>query len=117
MTKCLLLLPVVAVALAACVNEPWPVLKKELSSLHGQSVKVAFDKLGYPSSEGEIAGEKFYIWSMSNAAYVGGDALNLRCTIRIFIDMDVIGHFDVSGNAGACAQYAGKLDPSYDFGL
>ena len=127
--------------LTGCVSMPWPVLKKELDALKGQPVKVAFDRLGYPNTEGQIAGEKFYVWSTLNTVWMpnvstttgsgmvggtpfsynqssmgGGTNINLRCTIRIFIDgNEMITHHDVNGNNGGCARYAHALDPSYNF--
>ena len=134
-------LSIIGLLLAGCVHPPGPVLQKELGALKGQPVKAAFDRLGYPNSEGKIAGAKFYVWSTSNTSWMpnvstttgtgmvggtpfnysqtvidGGTTVNLRCTIRIFYDKDeIITHFDFTGNSGGCAQYAHGLDPSYHF--
>lgn len=109
MTKNRFFLAAVIVALAGCVQMPGPVITKELDGLRGQPVQVAFARLGYPNNQGEIAGEKFYVWSTENTAWFpsmstttatgmvgvtpftynqnsmgGGETMNFHCTIRIF---------------------------------
>jgi hypothetical protein len=125
--------------LSGCVSTPWDVLNEQLTDLRGQPVKTAIDRLGHPTSEGQNAGENFYVWSTSNTVSMpdfsttagsgmvgstpftydqgsmrGGDRVSLRCTLRIFYDNDhIITHTGVDGNSGGCAPYAHRLDPAY----
>jgi hypothetical protein len=137
------LLAAISAALTGCVQTPWPVLRAQLDGMKGQPAKTAIDRLGYPSSEGTVAGEKFYIWSASFSQWMpslstttgvgmaggvpfsygqtsigGGQTIELDCTIRIFVSSsDAITHGDFRGNVGGCAPYAQRLDPSYRSGL
>ncbi len=134
---------IAACALTGCINPPWPVLDRQLGMLNGQPVNAAFASLGYPTNEGKVAGRKYYVWSSSNATWfpssstttgfgtVGGTPFNynqttfgdgeiaqLHCTIRIFVNArDIIVDHDYTGNQGACARYAERLDASYQSGF
>lgn len=120
--------------LCGCTN-PGTIIHDELGKLHGQPVSTVFAKLGYPQSEGNVAGRKFYLWSnnvMGRASRTkitqgggqidgkyfdytettigGGIPYNMNCTIRVFVSKDDYVQFaDGSGTNGACAEYAERL--------
>lgn len=115
MRKKAFVLAAIVLAATGCGRTPFPVLETQLSSLKGQPVKAVFPKLGNPNNEGEIAGEKFYVWVSSNSSFPYGDAVMLNCTVKIFVDKaENITHYDFDGNVGGCAHYAHRLDKSYN---
>jgi hypothetical protein len=89
--------------LAACAGS---VVRKEMNGAVGQPVSVVVAKLGFPTEDRVIAGQKVYIWSTSN--FVEGS--NYHCKIRAILDEhDMIASWDMDGNEAGCARYASKL--------
>ena len=104
----------VAFAISGCARTPFPVIESQLSGLKEHPVKKVSDKLGDPSSNAEINGEKAYIWSLPNTTSFYYGALGLQCTVRVFVDKDdKVTHYDFAGNVGGCGYYAHRLDDSY----
>jgi len=125
-----------AFALNGCTpSDPAPIIRERLEMVQGQPVSVLFSRLGYPTSEGKVAGMKFYSWSTSSASLVpsfatsnglgmiGEQPINynqttygvsgvdhLVCTLRIFVDKkNRIVNRDINGPQGACSNFATML--------
>jgi hypothetical protein len=99
---------------AGCGRTPFPVLETQLDGLKGQPALAVIAKLGAPNQTSEIAGEKVYIWSASDASRAG-DAVGFECTVKVFVDRnDKIARSDFNGNVAGCSHYAHRLDKSYD---
>jgi hypothetical protein len=72
----------------------------------GQPVSLLIAKLGYPTEQQVIAGNKVYIWTTSN--FVEGT--NYACRIRAILNsQDIIMSWDGNGNNGGCLEFASKL--------
>jgi hypothetical protein len=81
--------------------------------MRGQPVDTLFTKLGYPQSEGNIAGRHFYVWEIGGSVFVpessttsgygmvgaqpfnysqttfgGGSIAQLHCALRVFVNGD-----------------------------
>jgi hypothetical protein len=99
---------------AGCGRTPFPVLETQLDGLKGQPAQAVIAKLGAANQTSEIAGEKVYIWSASDASRAG-DAVGFECTVKVFVDRnDKIARSDFNGNVAGCSHYAHRLDKSYD---
>ena len=122
-----------ATLLASC--SPWPTINENLQPMRGAAVDTLFTKLGYPQSEGNIAGRHFYAWQIGGSVFIpessttsgygtlGGQAFNysqttfggggvaqLHCSLRVFVDGDNrITNWDGGGNNGACITFANRL--------
>ncbi len=117
MRKQVFVLAGIVLAVAGCGKTPFPVMESALSDLKGQPVNVVYPKIGDPSSQGETAGEKYYVWLSSKSAppYSFGDTVSLNCTVKIFVDkQDNITHYDFNGNVAGCSHFAHRLDKSYN---
>ena len=79
--------------LAGCAGQ---MIKTGTDQLVGQPLSAAITKLGVPTEERTIAGNKVYIWTTSTV-FEGTQA---QCTIRAIMKGDVIGSFDWEGNEG-----------------
>ncbi len=125
--------------MTACIHPAGPVIDMRLGQMQGQPVTVAFNKLGYPTGESQVAGQYFYYWSntgtvlvpttvtTSGVAFVGKKTVSydqtttgpdqvvpVACSIRVFVDQrNIITAHDYTGNQEACAAYAQKLDATY----
>lgn len=107
-----------------------------LAELKGKHISTAINRLGYPSNEQRIAGNKVYTWSTQNSGsytmpqtnygtgYVGTTPYNYTyttyntqnynhfCTIKVIAnDSDVILGSEYEGNIGGCGNYASRLAP------
>lgn len=72
----------------------------------GQPAAAVIEKLGYPTEDRVIAGNKVYIWASSN--FVEGT--NYGCHIRAIVDAhDIISTWDYGGNVGGCQMFASRL--------
>jgi hypothetical protein len=89
-------------ALAACAGEA---IKKGMTALQGQPLSAAITKLGVPTEERTIAGQKVYIWFTRTV----DEGTEYKCQIRAIMAGNVIGSFDFEGNEGKCRRYAAML--------
>ncbi|MFI4976194.1 MAG: hypothetical protein ACHP84_16775 [Caulobacterales bacterium] len=122
-----------AAALAGCATTAD--LDAGLSSLVGQPVKVAMDRLGPPTGQSEQDGEKVYFWASNQDVsfttpagtentYGAAGAMpeltkqpetvsppvNFRCEIMITVGGDEkIKSYHWSGNLDGCSSYAARL--------
>ena len=81
-------------------------IRDRMTAYIGQPASVLFAKLGLPTSEQTIAGQKVYIWTTSN--FIEGT--NYACKLRAIVDShDIITSFDGDGNQGGCAGFASRL--------
>lgn len=71
----------------------------------GQPLSVAVAKLGMPTDEKTIAGQKVYIWFNRSIE----EGTELKCTLRVIMSGDVISGFDFDGNEISCSRYARLL--------
>lgn len=79
-------------------------LDQGLSALVGQQKHHALGRLRGYDSQGEIDGQKYYVWD-SRATPPG------TCRIRIFTDAnDTITKYDWSGTGSTCQYYIGQLN-------
>ncbi|SRR5258708_4298443 len=84
---------------AACsMNE----IKKGMTALEGQPISAAIAKLGLPTDERIIAGQKVYIWFTSDVTR----GTETKCQIRVIMKGEVIGSWDAEGNDSICKRYA-----------
>jgi hypothetical protein len=93
---------VAAISVAACASAA---IKEGMTSLQGQPLSAAIGKLGMPSEEKNIAGQKVYIWFTRNV----DEATEYKCQIRGIMSGDVIGSWDFEGNEAKCYRYAAML--------
>jgi len=87
---------------AGCAGET---IKKGMDGLLGQPLSAAVARLGVPTDERTIAGQKVYIWSTRDF-YEGTET---KCQIRAIMNGNVIGSWDYEGNEGQCQRYAARL--------
>jgi len=93
--------------LSACVAD----MTKGLQPMVGKPASVAFAKIGMPTDERLIAGQKVYIWATSRLVGSRGEISDYNCTVRIFVDsIETITSYDWSGNLGGCANLMQRLD-------
>jgi transposase len=117
------LLLLVVTVLASC--SPWPRIDENLQPMRGQPIDSLFAKLGYPQSEGDIAGRHFYVWEVGRSVFIpessttsgfgsvggqpfnysqttfgGGSVAQLHCALRVFVagDHHIIMNWDGGGN-------------------
>lgn len=122
-----------ALLLIGCV-EPGPQIDSGLTLLIGQDIHAAIDRLGYPASQREIAGDTVYTWSTDRrttmtlptthtttgnvdgtpfyATTTGTEdiPLHFHCAIQIATDgVGKIKRYEWEGNRGGCGRYARRL--------
>lgn len=74
-------------------------LNRDLGSLVGQDVHIVIKKLGYPTSQAVVAGDKVYAWEDNG------------CTIHVAVDTtEHIQRFDFSGGHHDCERISDRLD-------
>jgi hypothetical protein len=124
-----------ALALAAlaagCVGSR---INSNLTSLIGQNISAAVDKLGYPDGQREMLGDTLYIWSTDRSGLVvvpttsttsgnvggtpysqtttgfGAMPAHFHCRIELAVTAaGIIKRFQFDGNNGGCARYANAL--------
>lgn len=98
----------IAATAAACLTVAscaTATIKEGMTTLQGQPLSAAISKLGVPSDERTIAGQKVYIWLTRSVS----EGTEQKCQIRAIMSGDVIGSFDLEGNEFKCAQYAAML--------
>lgn len=127
---------IITLVLSGCgVSDPAPIISQELNMVAGEPVNVLYSKLGHPTYEGKVAGNKFYAWTYSTnmlvpsfattngygtfgqqpfnyseSSYGVGGVAQLSCTLRIFVNkQDLIGDRDIHGPRGACQYFAERL--------
>ncbi len=94
---------IVSILLSSCASQ---IIPTRMGAMIGQRASIAIAKLGYPTDQREIAGQKVYIWSTNR--YVNGTSFG--CTIRVIVDSDeIIKSSDAEGSEGGCAQFALQL--------
>jgi hypothetical protein len=93
---------VACATIAACAGEA---IKKGMTALQGQPLSAAVAKLGVPTEERTIAGQKVYIWFTRTV----DEGTEYKCQIRAIMADDVIGSFDFEGNEANCRRYAAML--------
>lgn len=92
-----------AIAFAASVSGcASSAIEAGTSRLVGQPLSAAIAKLGLPTDERVIAGQKVHIWASSRLV----EGTTSACQIRAIMQGDLIGSFDYDGNNGACMRYA-----------
>jgi hypothetical protein len=120
--------------LTGCAASGMKILDAGLTSLVGQPIQTAYNRLGYPNGTQTMNGDTFYIWStnrnvvmpvnQTGSAYgsVGTTPfqvnstvpqmvpMNFNCTIRVITGSDnVVKSWDYQGNAGGCQGYVRSL--------
>lgn len=130
------ILPSVAatLVLTGCAADGMKVLDAGLSSLVGQPIQSAYERLGYPNGSQNMNGDTFYVWNTNRnvvmPVYQTGSAygsvgntpfqvntntpgmmpMNFNCSIRVITGSDnVIKSWDYQGNAGGCQGYVQSL--------
>jgi hypothetical protein len=122
--------------LAGCITNQ--AFSERLNTLVGEPIDVAISKLGYPSSERQVAGRHLYVWSVDRngtilvpqQSYANGYStgpfgtttyqatattmqampVNYVCEIDFEVDMaDRIRSFQFSGNQGGCRPFYSRL--------
>jgi hypothetical protein len=101
--RSLVLTALAALGLGGCAGA---MIKERMTPYTGQPVSALFAKLGYPTAEQTLAGNKVYIWA--NTRFVEGTSY--QCKIRAIVDSrEIITSWDYEGNEGGCSQYAYRL--------
>jgi hypothetical protein len=72
----MILLAAVAGMLASCAGET---IKKGMGEMVGKPLSAVTDKLGFPTEERTIAGQKVYIWLTRTM----DEGTELKCQIRV----------------------------------
>ena len=100
--------------LGACSIGPTDTIQSYYDSLRpwvGRPATETFLRLGTPDSEGEVTGEKFYLWENSSLATdtLASGASNVytkHCKIRAFVDKtEIVTRFTMIGNVIGCRVY------------
>lgn len=130
-----LLIGTVSLALAGCATTTTnKTLDNGLTSLVGQPIQAAYDRLGYPNGSQTMNGDTFYVWSTNrnvvmptynngtaygtvgttpfqvNTSMPGMMPMNFNCSIRLIVGGDgIIKSWDYQGNAGGCQGYVKML--------
>ena len=125
-------LAVLMCSVSAC--QPSPSFQQTLDQQNGKPVKSLFAAWGYPTSEGKVAGKKYYAWSKSvfipslsvpittGTGSVSGKSFNYTqtnfgsnsagedssCLIRAFVN--AADKIETSDWNGACLQYIKKIE-------
>ncbi|HEY7243029.1 MAG TPA: hypothetical protein VH678_04000 [Xanthobacteraceae bacterium] len=99
----------VIIAVAGCAFDA---IDKGMTALQGQPLSAAVSKLGMPTEEKVIAGQKVYIWFTRTL----DEGSEYNCQIRVIMKGDVIGSWDFEGNEGKCVRYADQLCGYGQFG-
>jgi hypothetical protein len=74
-------------------------LNKDLKTSTGQDVHVVIQKIGYPTGQAVVAGDKVYAWEDNG------------CTIHVAVDAtEHIQRFDFSGSHHDCERISDRLD-------
>lgn len=81
-------------ALAGCATISLQPFSQGMDRLRGQPVQAAFDRLGYPQNEKQIAGKTVYYWTE-----------NFDCTFNIVTSGGVIESWSGVGSPAACSIY------------
>jgi hypothetical protein len=120
--------------LTGCVGDGPKVLDAGLTSLIGQPIQTAYDRLGYPKGSQNMNGDTFYIWSTNrnvvmpvyqtgtttgsvgntpfqvNTTMPGMIPMNFNCTIRVITGSDnIVKSWDYQGTTGGCQGYVQAL--------
>ena len=82
------------------------VIQRRMDSLRGQPLAAVVARLGMPTEERTIAGQKVYVWFRR----VIDEGSEYKCQIRVFMSGEVIGGWDHEGDPGQCRRYAAMLD-------
>ena len=98
----LVAIAVACLAVAACAGD---IISKGIAALVGQPLSAAVAKLGAPTEERTIAGQRVYLWHTSTLS----DGKESKCQIRVIMSGDVIGMVDYDGNEAVCMRYAEML--------
>ena len=74
-------------------------LNRDLRASAGQDVHVVIQKIGYPTSQAVVAGDKVYAWEDNG------------CTLHVAVDSsERIQRFDFSGSHHDCERISDRLD-------
>ena len=74
-------------------------LNQDLNASAGQDIHVVIKKIGYPTSQAIVAGDKVYAWEDNG------------CVIHVAVDAtDHIQRFDYSGSHHDCERISDRLD-------
>ena len=82
------------------------ILFRELGEFKGKPEQFAFDRLGYPDRQLKVAGRTVYIWEKTEPD-------GLKCVVKVITERARVVDTDFNGNAGPCAYFARRLDPTY----
>jgi hypothetical protein len=73
----------------------------------GQPASALFKKLGFPTRQDQIAGQKVYVWATGQVV----EGTSYGCTIRAIVGaQDIITQWDFQGNERGCGNYAMMLN-------
>ena len=97
-------------------------LKTTLPTTVGQPVSAVVDRLGMPTSETTIMGQKVYVWTeqvqdVDYAPLIGASRLTLIpvatsgvCSIRVAVDeAGIVRRVDHQGDNAVCSNYARRM--------
>lgn len=126
---------VVALTLSGCAT--FGQMEDGLNGLVGQPLDAAVARIGFPSSERNVAGMRIVEWGRSNSAMIAMPTtatttgytssgpfsattnsttpvlLNYRCHIALQVDANnIITRYQYEGNLGGCAPYIRALKRS-----
>lgn len=90
-----------AVSVSSCAGLT---IRDRMDKMVGQPLAVVVAKLGMPTEEKTLVGQRVYIWQTKTL----DDGTEYRCEIRVFMRGDVIGSFDFD-NDGRCNRFARRL--------
>jgi hypothetical protein len=74
-------------------------LNRDLNASSGEDIHVVIQKIGYPTGQSVVAGDKVYAWE------------DYGCTIHVAVDAsERIQRFDFSGGHHDCERISDRLD-------
>lgn len=92
----------IGLLLASCAARG---IERGMNRLVGQPITAVIERLGVPTQEQMIAGQKVYTWFSGTF----DEGTQLKCVIRVMMNGDVVGRWDFEGNNGYCMRYARRL--------
>ena len=76
---------------------------KERNDFKGKPLSAVTERLGFPTDQATIDGQKVYYWHVGVAMQ--------ECRIRVVMAGDVVDSYDTSGDASICSPYLAPSQP------
>jgi len=100
----------ITLCLCGCTTNSQTQLQRQLTAFEGRPVTAMIERLGAPSQETEIDGQRWYIWSASRESfsqaywmgYENYPTYVARCQVKARVSEDVVRQVLRDGNLEDC---------------